>query len=173
MANKFAWASIGENGHATGGKRGDQTGKEVKVGDYYDFGQNQVIRFKDRAIGKKAAAIARFIANDDSAGYNQDDRLSLYCACQDLDWDFSKIKKAMKKGTFPKCNTDCSAFVSTIINIAYGRKMVGCFTTSTMYDNTVKKYPKQFESIIVSKAKEQWRKGDMPLKAGKHVIINV
>ena len=31
MVNLFAWASIGENGKATGGKKGDQTKKEVKV----------------------------------------------------------------------------------------------------------------------------------------------
>ena len=35
MKNFFAWASIGENGRGTGGKKGDQTGKEVKVGKLY------------------------------------------------------------------------------------------------------------------------------------------
>ena len=48
MKNLFAWASIGENGKATGGKVGDQTGKEVKCGQIYDFGQTRVYRCKDR-----------------------------------------------------------------------------------------------------------------------------
>lgn len=173
MANKFAWASIGENGHATGGKRGDQTGKEVKVGDYYDFGQNTVIRFKNKKYGRICGQVARYIANDNCAGYNQNDRGSLYCACQELGWNFGKIKKAMKNGTFPKCNCDCSSFAATCINVAYGKKLVGCFTTSTMYDNTCAKYPKLFRRLSVSEAKKSWRKGDFPLKAGKHVIINV
>ena len=55
MSNLFAWASIGENGRGTGGKKGDQTGKEVKVGNYYDFGQNKVIRFKNPLRGRKMA----------------------------------------------------------------------------------------------------------------------
>lgn len=173
MANKFAWASIGENGKATGGKRGDQTGKEVKVADYYNFGQNKVIRFKVRKYGKAAASIAKVIAKDDSAGYNQNDRGSLYAACAELGWNATKIKSAIKKGTFPKCNCDCSAFVATCINIAYGKKMVPCFTTATMERETVKKYPKQFEVISVKKAETGFLRGDCPLRAGHHVIINV
>lgn len=173
MANKFAWASIGENGHATGGEKGDQTGREVKVGDYYDFGQNCVVRFKNTAAGRRCAKIARFLANDNHTGYNKNDRGSLYNACKKLDWNFSKIKNAIKKGTFPKCNCDCSSFAATCINITYSQTMVGCFTTATMIEHTVKSFPKLFEKISVDSAKKKWKKGDMPLKAGKHVIINV
>ena len=74
MANKFAWASIGENGRATGGKPGDQTGREVRVGDYYYFGQNMVIRYKSVLKGRKAAKIAKTLANNSSVGYNKDGR---------------------------------------------------------------------------------------------------
>ena len=35
MANLFAWASIGENGKAVGGVRGDQTGKELSIQNFY------------------------------------------------------------------------------------------------------------------------------------------
>ena len=68
MKNLFAWASIGENGRGNGGKKGDQTGKEVKVGNYYDFGQNKVIRFKNPLRGRKMAEIAKFVANDNPLG---------------------------------------------------------------------------------------------------------
>ena len=77
MANKFAWASIGENGRAIGGKAGDQTGREVRVGDYYDFGQDMVIRFKNVVKGRKAGKIAKALANNSYIGYNQDGRYEL------------------------------------------------------------------------------------------------
>ena len=45
MSVLCGWASTSEKGTKNGVK-GDQTGKEVKTGAYYNFGQNQVIRFK-------------------------------------------------------------------------------------------------------------------------------
>ena len=122
MANLFAWASIGENGKATGGKRGDQTGREVKVGNYYDFGQDKCIRFRNVLRGRKMSKVAKILANDNSAGYNQNDRVSLFNACKSHNWDFAKIKKAIKDGNFPKCNTDCSQFYATCVNIEYAKE---------------------------------------------------
>ena len=42
MAVLCAWASANEYGKTTGGKAGDQTGKEVKCGNIYNFGQTRV-----------------------------------------------------------------------------------------------------------------------------------
>ena len=53
------WASIDEHGHTRNGKAGDQTGREVKTGNWYDFGQNVIIRFKNRDKAKKEAKIAK------------------------------------------------------------------------------------------------------------------
>ena len=39
VKNLFAWASIGSNGKVADDLAGDQTGKEVKIGEYYNFGQ--------------------------------------------------------------------------------------------------------------------------------------
>ena len=39
MAVLCAWASANEYGKTTGGKAGDQTGKEVKCGNIYNFGR--------------------------------------------------------------------------------------------------------------------------------------
>lgn len=173
MANKFAWASIDERGKARGGRRGDQTGREVKVGDYYNFGQDKVIRFVDVKKARIAADIAKVIAKDNQCGYSQSDRGSLFSECARLDWNANKIKKAIKNKTFPKCNTDCSAFVATCINIAFGKKLVVCFSTATMESETSDKYPQHFKKLSITEASAKWRKGDMPVKAGHHVIINV
>ena len=174
MANLFAWASIGENGKAVGGIRGDQTGKEVKVGYYYNFGQNIVIRFRDIEKGRKLGKIAKWLANSNILGYNQHDRESFFNECKKRGWNWKVIKRDIKKGNFPPCNTDCSAFAAACINIVMVMKVVPCFTTGTMYMNCIERNGNLFKSHLISKMNSVgWRKGDMPLKAYKHVIINV
>lgn len=183
MANLFGWASIGENGKATGGAAGDQKqrldGKgndmvgEVKIGAYYEFGQKYVIRFKNRATGRKAAEVMKYFCNCNLIGYNQASRYTLASACAKYDYNFSKIKKAVKAGSFPKVNCDCSSLCATVINVAYGQKIVDLFTTSTAEYNTVKKYPKLFETVPLADAKKSWKKGDMPNAPGHHIIMNV
>lgn len=173
MTNLFAWASIGENGKATGGKKGDQTGREVKVGNYYDFGQDKVIRFRNVRKGRKMGEIARFLANDNSAGYNQMDRVSLFNACKKYGWNWTKVKKAIKNGTFPKCNTDCSSFYATCVNLVYGKEKLAsdCTTHNLVYRTTVKN--KANFKLTPNFPPKEWKKGDAPIKEGKHIIINV
>lgn len=168
MANKFAWASIDEKGNISGGKAGNQNGKELVVGNYYTFGQNRVIRFKSVKYGRKAGKIAKKLAKNKNIGYDQHQRTTLYNLAQRCDWDYKKLLKELKK---TKVETDCSAFCSTVINLAYSRKIINCCTTSTIVD-ACKKTGK-FSVISIKTAKEGWHKGDMPLRAGKHIIINV
>lgn len=73
-----AWASIGENGKVTGGKPGDQTGKEVKCGNIYNFGQTRVYRCKDRSKALEIGAAAKGIAINNAFGYNQSSRTTGY-----------------------------------------------------------------------------------------------
>lgn len=168
MKNLFAWASIDENGHVSGGKAGDQTGKEVKIGYYYDFGQNQVLRFNNVSVGRKAGKIAKALAKNNAIGYSQAQRHMLYVLAKNNDWNFSKLKKALKT---TKVNCDCSSFCSTIINLAYGKKVVECDTTATIVKDATASG--NFKTLSVKEAQAKWHKGDMPLKAGKHIIINV
>ena len=168
--NQFAWASIGENGKATGGKPGDQTGREVKVGEYYNFGQDRVIRFKSVLKGRKAAKIARQLAENPNIGYNQKERYSLYRLANDCKWNVSALIDALN--IYP-VNCDCSSFVATVINLTFGYKLVDCFTTATMEKNIYSECPTYFKGLTVAEASKKWHKGDMPLKAYKHVIINV
>ena len=169
MANKFAWASIGENGRATGGKPGDQTGREVVVGNYYHFGQDMVIRYKNKKYGRKAGKIAKKLANCNSIGYNQTTRTGLYNLAAKNKWDYKKLLKALKK---KKVNCDCSSFATAVINLAYGRNLMpSSTTTATLWDNC--KETGKFEKISVKKAEKKFHKGDMPNQAHNHVIINV
>lgn len=74
VKNLFAWASIGSNGKVSGDLAGDQTGKEVKISEYYDFGQKWVIRFWSKKRGQKAASAAKMLARNNNIGYNQRNR---------------------------------------------------------------------------------------------------
>ena len=61
MGTLCGWASINENGKATGGQKGDQTGREVKTGNWYSFGQTVVLRFNDRNKAAKAATFMGYV----------------------------------------------------------------------------------------------------------------
>ena len=56
------------------------------------------------------------------------------------------------------------------INFAYGKMLVKNSTTTTLEANTVKAFPKKFEKIKISYINE-FKLGDMPLKAGRHVVM--
>lgn len=168
MNNLFAWASIGENGKATGGKPGDQTGREVKVANYYNFGQDKCVRFKSVDYGRKAGVIAKKLAKCESIGYNQSQRGTLFSLASECGWKIEPLLGALKE---KKVNCDCSSFVSTVINLAFEKRIVPCCTTSTLWENCEK--TKKFKCMDIDKAEKNFHKGDMPIKAGKHVIINV
>ena len=166
--NKFAWASIGENGKATGGKPGDQTHNEVRIGPYYNFGQDMVIRYKSVTKGRKAGKIAKALAKCESIGYNQDTRYTLFTLAGECGWNYKKLLKKLEK---KKVNCDCSSFASTVINLAYGKRLIDCCTTASIWNEC--KETGRFKKLSVAKARKRWHKGDMPNKAYNHIIINV
>lgn len=176
MSNKknlFGWASISENG-TINGKKGNQTLREVRTGYYYNFGQDVVIRFKNVVKGRKMAEITKYCCNKTFLGYGQSDRYDFFRFCSSLDWKWKDVKEAIDNGTAPKCNTDCSMFAVTCINLVYGKEKISADTTTrNLLYKTVTLNKTNFKSLTVKQAEKKFHKGDMPLKAGKHVIINV
>lgn len=167
--NFFAWASISENGSKYG-QVGDQTSKEVKTGWYYDFGQTHCIRIKNVTKRRKVAEIAKYIATGDSVGYSQDTatRDSFFRLAKSCDWDFSKLKKSLKK-----CNTDCSSFYATCVNLAYGKEIFPMHSYTGNLIETARKNPKIFNVLSIYDAEKAFKKGDGVIKPNKHVIVNV
>lgn len=82
MAVKIVHAVGDENGKARGGKAGDQTGKEILVTNWYNRtgGWGVYLECTDATLAKAASDIATRIANDDSFGYDQDQRSTAYKA---------------------------------------------------------------------------------------------
>ena len=77
---KIVEAYADENGKARGGKLGDQTGKEIRIRDWYerDGGWAVYIECTDPLLAEAAAFNAELIAKCEQYGYNQDDRWSGY-----------------------------------------------------------------------------------------------
>lgn len=173
MVNLFAWAAIGENGKVVGGKKGDQTGKEVRVAPYYYFGQDKCIRLRNPNRQKKVAEVAKFLATSNVVGYDQCTRSTLHDVCDSYNWNWKLIKQAIIKGTFRLCNTDCSGFYAVCVNIAYGKEKLPSDTTTR---NLVKRCTvdnKVNFKLTNQCPPKKWKKGDAPIKEGKHIIINV
>lgn len=110
MATKIGHASIDENGHARGGKAGDQTGREVCVRTWYNKPWIAVIRPNDKKVAEKIAKAMEQACANDNIGYDQNERTTLYAQAKAKGWDLSKITT--------KCETDCSALVAVCVNAA-------------------------------------------------------
>ena len=96
-----------EYGGATGGAAGDQTGGEVVVRPWYDFGQNAVYRHPDPQVRALLARLATETAQNDHVGYDQIGRLSFRDCLRRVNYDPTAINT--------NCETDCSACTSALI----------------------------------------------------------
>lgn len=164
-----AWASISEKGTANGIK-GDQTKKEVKIGNYYNFGQNEFLRPKDAEIGKRMAIAAARIAENNYIGYGQIDRNTAYNEFCKIKWDIDKIKDVKVK-----CNIDCSELALCAVNFALGYAAL----PHTLYTGNIKvvllalknKEKKHVFDCLKNLKEKDLKAGDLPLKAGHHIIV--
>ena len=166
LKNLFAWASIGSNGKVIDDLVGDQNEREVKIGEYYDFGQKWVIRFRSKKRGRKAAVAAKMLARNNNIGYNQSNRKSLYNQCELINWDIDRIYQ------IHPCDCDCSLLAVCSINFAYRKSLLPYSLTTHSLPNIVNQHKSKFKRA--DKAIKSWkfRKGDLVGKSG-HVIINV
>ncbi len=96
-----------ENGKYSGGKAGDQTGKEYCIRDWYNRPWDCVLRYPDPAVGEVIARIAKNAAKNKHIGYDQSQRLTYYEALKKAHWKPVKIET--------DCEADCSS--STAANI--------------------------------------------------------
>ena len=95
-------ASINEHGQITGGKPGDQNGKEVLVRDWYNKPWTHMCRYPSA----EAAYIGVKIANSRLTGYDQNRRDTLRYCLKEYKWDVDAYLKSSKKS-----DCDCGSFV--------------------------------------------------------------
>jgi hypothetical protein len=115
-------ARIDERGKATGGKPGDQNGREVSEQKWYRHKKGWVvIRAKDQMVGDKIADTMAAICKSPLIGYNQNNRNSLWDEIKDDNFDVSKLTK--------KVDIDCSSGVR--VAAAAAGAVASNFTTPT------------------------------------------
>ena len=101
MALLIGAACSNENTEITGGKAGDQTGREVRINTFYDGQVWQIIfRCKDKAKAKLIGQYMKDACLNDNIGY---DTGKTRYSC----WDLAIPLHSLKDITKP-CNTDCT-----------------------------------------------------------------
>jgi len=171
MSAQVIHASIDERGHASGGKAGDQTGREVCIAPFNpDRGWNKVLRCKSSRIIKKMITIGKKLCKSSKVGYDQGQRNTLHTQMKKYKYDASKY---VDEGS--KSETDCSAFM-TCIAIAGGVKKLeysangNAPTTSTMVGAFTK--TRKFKSMSYKKGM-RLKPGDILVKEGSHTAMYI
>lgn len=103
---KIIHARINEMGTISGGKPGDQTGREVCKDGWYENEWEYVFRPKLKGFADAIVADAEKIAANENIGYGNGERYTMFEEAKRLNWQFDKI-------TTP-CATDCSQMIATL-----------------------------------------------------------
>lgn len=159
MAVKIGHASIDERGKISGGKVGDQTGKEICIRDWYKKPWNVMLICTDTKIADKAANYMEAICKNKNYGYDQSQRTTGY----------ESIKKngvAKGKGEF-----DCSSLVASCYKLAGLNVSVNC-TTSTLRKALLAtgKF-KAYEDSAHVNTSAYAKRGAVYLSEGHHVVM--
>lgn len=166
MTVRIGHASIDENGKATGGAAGDQTGKEVKISNWYAGGWGFVARAKAPAVAEAIAAAAEAGCNNPNIGYDQSGRNTLMEQAKAVGFDLGKIAAP--------CEADCSSFVSVCVRAALGKDFYSGNAPTTSTLKTVLGGTGAFEILTDSKyltSDKYLRRGDILDKPGTHVVM--
>ena len=122
MAVTIGSARIDEKGGITGGKAGNQTGKELSTQSWYLHSKGwRVFRAKSEDKAAKIARAMKSACANMNIGYDQYQRNTLYNLVKSRGFDPSKADKPTE--------TDCSALVR--VCCCYAGIMMGDFNTST------------------------------------------
>lgn len=120
MAVKIGSARSDERGKISGGKAGDQTGREVSTQNWYEHSKGWVtLRCKVPGMAKYIAQAMKIICADDDVGYDQSDNKSLWKYLEKNGFDVKNINKAVE--------TDCARLVRVCVQ--WAANMVGLDVT--------------------------------------------
>lgn len=165
MTVRIGHASIDENGKATGGSAGDQTGKEVVIRNWYNKPWNVVLRPKSAAVAELSARACEAACANPNVGYDQGGRNTLYAKAKAADFDLSAVGA---------CECDCSSLMH-VCAIAGGANLTyssNGYTTRTMVSAFVASgdYEKLTDSKYLDSDK-YLKRGDILVKEGSHTAM--
>lgn len=126
-----------EHGKASGGKAGDQTGKELRVQPWYKNKKGwRVFRPKSYEVAQKLAEDMRAACDNPAIGYDQKQRNTLYNVADQVGFDCAKVDKP--------CECDCSSLVR--VCLAHTGIKTGNFNTAS--EPSVLKKTGAFDEMI-------------------------
>lgn len=160
-------ARINENGQISGGKAGDQTGKECCTEPWYLHTKGWIVfRAKSAVVRERIARDMQYICDNDNIGYDQPRDQSLYNAAKPYGFDCSKVTV--------KCDTDCARALR--VCILYAGINVPDFYTVT--EPAVLRATGAFDELtsdLYCKSSSHLVRGDIlvtPVKGHTAVVMN-
>ena len=164
---RIGHSSINEKGKISGGVKGDQTGKEVCIREWYSKPWDLVLRCTDPQKAELMAIACEQGCANNNIGYDQPYRNTLDRELQKVGYDMSKVNTP--------CACDCSSYMTDCGRCA-GIKIPdtngNAPTTSTM--ERVFKATGMFEVLKDKKyttKSEYLKRGDILVKAGSHTVM--
>lgn len=166
MAVILGSARIDENGKASGGKAGDQTGKELSTQNWYNHSKGwRVLRAKDEKVAEYMAQAMESACANSKIGYDQSQNQTLYKEAAKVGFNPAKVTVA--------CETDCARLVRVCIQ--YALEMCGInhtmqdFYTANMCDRILK--TGYFDELKDSKSTYLKRGDILCTKTQGHTVI--
>ena len=168
---KIGHASIDERGKISGGKAGNQTGKELCIRSWYNKPWNVVVRMKIPAMRLKVAdCIVKAIKNP-YIGYDQNQRNTLLNLARIVGYNPALVKEL--------CETDCSALVTLACIYAGIRESSLVVSGNSATTSTLRKRLQATGAVDVFVSKEYTQKpdkllvGDILISEGHHTAVVV
>lgn len=160
-----------ENGRYSGGRAGDQTGKEWAIINWYNRPWKCVIRHPDAEVREMFASLSEKAAKNDNIGYDQWQRVTYWDELVKAKYNPSNIKT--------KCEADCSSGVMANVKAAgyllNNAKLKAVSITSTHYMREMLKKA-GFEILTESKyltSDKYLLRGDILLNDEVHTATNL
>ena len=111
-----------ENGHARGGKPGDQTGKELRIQPWYLNKKGwRVFRPKSAEVAQKLVYDMKAACENENIGYDKSQRSTIYNVSKPFGFDCAKVDEP--------CECDCSSLVR--VCVLYSGIKVNDFNTTS------------------------------------------
>jgi hypothetical protein len=170
---RIGHASINEKGKASGGKAGDQTGKEICIRNYYVYkgGWSYVLRCVNPYVANNMATVMEAICNNPFIGYDQPYRNTAYIL-----W----LKYGSIGAINTPCSTDCSASVTLATIAGFKASNVDLSFNYGSNAPTTKTMKKVFRDtgkfILLTDKKyltkgDYLKRGDILVKEGHHTVM--
>ena len=164
--------SLDENGKASGGRAGDQTGREWLIQAWYDKGWTHCFRYPSSTVRECISQLAEEAARNDKIGYDQNQRTTFWSKLKNSGYHPKNITEA--------CEADCSSGVAAIVKSTgyllgipkLQNVSVDMYTGSQINTLSQAGFQVLTDSKYLTSDKYLLR-GDILLKKGSHTLINL